>query len=34
MAIEHAATEDKRRRPVGAILHSPLLYDAIVWFAL
>jgi ubiquinone/menaquinone biosynthesis C-methylase UbiE len=28
------ATENAIARPVGAILHSALLYDAMVWFAL
>lgn len=28
------ATENAMHRPVGAVLHSPVLYDAIVWFAL
>lgn len=28
------ATENGMQRPVGSILHSPVLYDAIVWFAL
>lgn len=28
------ATDDSMSRPAGAILHSPVLYDALVWFAL
>lgn len=28
------ASENAMARPVGAVLHSPVLYDAIVWFAL
>lgn len=28
------ATGNAMQRPLGAVLHSPLLYDAIVWFAL
>ena len=34
MAIENAVAGDAKQRAPGAVLHSPLLYDAIVWFAL
>ena len=34
MAADDTVTEDARQRAAGAVLHSPVLYDAIVWLAL
>ena len=33
-AVAVMTYENSMPRPVGAVLHSPILYDAIVWLAL